>query len=81
MDQLVLNDPYMKAKYCGTVFDNINSGSNIVYVRFYAEHQAIKGWFEGEGSKFSATFTAMRAKKDETKPCEEVIILNKFREY
>ena len=54
MDQLILNEPYLKAKYCGTVFDNIPSNTNMVYVRFFAEKQAIKE------STFEATFTAMR---------------------
>ena len=51
---MLLNEPFLKAKYCGTVFDNINSDSNIVFVRFYAETPAV------EHSKFEASFTAMR---------------------
>ena len=60
---------YCQAKYCGTVFDNINSINNIVYVRFFAEKNAI------EDSKFEATFTAMRNKDKETEPCEEVRVV------
>ena len=60
------NTGYCQAKYCGTVFDNINSINNIVYVRFYAEKQAI------QDSTFEATFTAMRNKEKETEPCEKV---------
>lgn len=68
MDQLILNEPYLSAKYCGTVFDNINSKKNIVYVRFYAEKSAI------QDSSFSATFTAMRDKDDEKEACKEVFL-------
>jgi len=68
MDQLIVAKPYEVAKYCGTVFDNINSEKNIVYVRFYAEKSAIRE------SSFSATFTAMRSKKDEKNACHEVFI-------
>ena len=72
MDQLLLDDEsvrssgYLKAKYCGTVFDNVNSKQSVVYVRFYAEKQAIKD------SLFSATFTAMRNKENDKEPCREV---------
>ena len=72
MDQLLLDDEsvrssgYLKAKYCGTVFDNVNSKQSVVYVRFYAEKQAIKD------SLFSATFTAMRNKENDKEACREV---------
>ena len=75
MDQLLLNDDteipsgYLQAKYCGTVFDNIQSKNNIVYVRYYAEKQAIQ-----KGIEFEATFTAMRNldSTDKTDLCGEV---------
>ena len=51
------------------MFDNINSINNKVFVRFFAEKNAI------EDSKFEATFTAMRNKDKETEPCEEVSIV------
>ena len=66
MDQLLLNKPFLKAKYCGTVFDNINTVNNVAYIRFFAEKQAV------QKSSFSAQFTAMRSKEDDKESCREV---------